>query len=37
LNSVGFLQLDLPPQQAAEIAQLSPQLSVALGTALAAL
>lgn len=37
LNSVGFLQLELPPQQAAEIAQLAPQLSVALGTALAAL
>ena len=37
LNSVSFLQLELPPQQSAEVAQLSPQLAVALGTALAAL
>lgn len=37
LNSVSFLQLELAPQHAAEIAQLSPQLTVALGTALAAL
>jgi len=31
------LQMDLPPQQAAEIEQIAPQLTVALGAALAAL
>ncbi|SPE59393.1 Type IV pilus assembly protein PilM [Verrucomicrobia bacterium] len=34
-NALGFLQVDLPPQQAAEIEQVAPQLTVALGAALA--
>src|ERR1041385_2139904 len=37
LNPVNFLQLDLPPQQTAEIEQIAPQLTVAIGAALAAL
>ena len=37
LNPTTFLQLELPPQQAAEIEQVAPQLTVALGAALAAL
>ncbi|HOX58272.1 MAG TPA: pilus assembly protein PilM [Candidatus Paceibacterota bacterium] len=37
LNPAGFLQLDLPAQQTAEIEQAAPQLTVALGAALAAL
>jgi len=37
LNSVSFLQLEMPPQQSSEVAQIAPQLAVALGTALAAL
>jgi type IV pilus assembly protein PilM len=37
LNPMTFLQLQLPPQQASEIEQVAPQLSVALGAALAAL
>jgi type IV pilus assembly protein PilM len=37
LNPVNFLQLELPPQQTAEIEQIAPQLTVALGAALAAL
>jgi len=37
LNPGSFLQLELPPQQAAEIEQVAPQLTVALGAALAAL
>ncbi len=37
LNPVNFLQMDLPPQQTAEIEQIAPQLTVALGAALAAL
>jgi type IV pilus assembly protein PilM len=34
LNPVNFLQVELPPQQAAEVAQIAPQLAVALGAAL---
>jgi type IV pilus assembly protein PilM len=37
LNPATFLQMELPPQQAAEIEQLAPQLTVALGAALAVL
>jgi len=37
LNPTSFLQMELPPQQAAEIEQVAPQLSVALGAAIAAL
>jgi type IV pilus assembly protein PilM len=37
LNPVGALQLELPPQQSADIEHLAPQLAVALGAALAAL
>jgi len=37
LNPANFLQMDLPPQQMSEIEQVGPQLSVALGAALAAL
>jgi type IV pilus assembly protein PilM len=37
LNPVNFLQMELPPQQTAEIEQIAPQLTVALGAALAAL
>ena len=37
LNPVGFLQLELSPQQSSEIEQVAPQLTVALGAALAAL
>jgi type IV pilus assembly protein PilM len=37
LNPTTFMELQLPPQQASEIEQLAPQLTVALGTALAAL
>jgi type IV pilus assembly protein PilM len=33
----AFLQMELPPQQAAEIEQVAPQLATALGTALTAL
>jgi type IV pilus assembly protein PilM len=33
----GFLQMALPPQQTAEIEQVAPQLTTALGTALTAL
>ena len=36
-NPTTFLQLQLPPQQTAEIEQVAPQLTVALGAALAAL
>jgi len=36
-NPTAFLQLDLPPQQAAEIEQVSAQMAVAVGTAVAAL
>lgn len=36
-NALGAFQLDLPPQQAAEVEQIAPQLTVALGVALAAL
>jgi type IV pilus assembly protein PilM len=35
-NPCSFLQMQLPPQQAAEIDQLAPQLGVAVGAALAA-
>jgi hypothetical protein len=37
LNPTSFLHLELPPQQTAEIEQIAPQLTVALGAALAAL
>jgi len=37
LKPAAFLQLQLPPAQAAEIEQVAPQLTVALGAALAAL
>lgn len=37
LNPMTFLQMQLPPQQIAEIEQVAPQLTVALGAALAAL
>jgi len=37
LNPVNFLQMELPAQQTAEIEQVAPQLTVALGAALAAL
>jgi type IV pilus assembly protein PilM len=37
LNPLPFLQMQLPPQQTAEIEQVAPQLTVALGAALAAL
>jgi type IV pilus assembly protein PilM len=35
-NPTTFLRLALPPQQTAEVEQVSPQLAVAIGTALAA-
>lgn len=35
-NPTTFLQLELPPHQAAEIEQVAPQLTVALGAAMAA-
>lgn len=37
LNPTTFLQMELPPQQAAEIEQAAPQLTVAVGAALATL
>ena len=37
LDPMAFLQMDLPSQQAGEIEQVAPQLTVALGAALAAL
>ena len=37
LNPASFLQLELPPQQAGEIEQIAPQLTVALGAALTVL
>jgi type IV pilus assembly protein PilM len=37
LNATSFLELDLPAQQSVEIEQVGPQLTVALGAALAAL
>jgi len=36
-NPTAFLQMDLPPQQAADIEHVSAQLAVAVGTAVAAL
>jgi type IV pilus assembly protein PilM len=36
LNPVTFLQLELAPEQAAQVAQIAPQLGVALGAALTA-
>jgi type IV pilus assembly protein PilM len=36
-NALSFLQLELPPRQAAEIEQVAPQLTAAVGAALAAL
>jgi len=35
-NPLSFLELDLPPQQAAEIDQVAPQLAVAVGAAVGA-
>jgi Tfp pilus assembly PilM family ATPase len=35
-NATSFLKLDLPPQQAAEIELVGPQLAVAVGAAVAA-
>jgi type IV pilus assembly protein PilM len=35
-NPIGSLQVELPPQQAAEIEQVAPQLAVAVGSAIAA-
>ena len=37
LNPTSFLQLELPSQQTVEIEQVAPQLTVALGAALAVL
>ena len=37
LNPSSFLEMQLPPQQTSEIEQVAPQLTVALGAALAAL
>jgi type IV pilus assembly protein PilM len=37
LNPTAFLRMELPPQQTVEIEQVAPQLTVALGAALAAL
>jgi type IV pilus assembly protein PilM len=37
LNPTAFLEMQLPPQQTSEIEQVGPQLTVALGAALAAL
>jgi type IV pilus assembly protein PilM len=37
LNPATFMEMQLPPQQLSEIEQVAPQLTVALGTALAAL
>jgi len=37
LNPTSFLKLELPPQQTAELEQVSPQLTVAIGAALAAI
>jgi hypothetical protein len=34
---ISFLEATLPPQQAAEIDHVAPQLAVAVGTAMAAL
>ena len=36
-NPAAFLQMELPPAQAADIEQVSPQLTVAIGAAIAAL
>jgi hypothetical protein len=36
LNPVKFLQLEVGPEKEAEVAQVSPQLATAVGTALAA-
>jgi len=37
LNPTSFLKMELPPQQTAELEQVAPQLTVAIGAALAAL
>lgn len=34
-NPAGFMEIAVPPQQAAELEQVSPQLAVAIGTAMA--
>lgn len=36
-NPTSFLEISVPPQQAAELEQVSPQLAVAIGTAMATL
>ncbi|HNQ71979.1 MAG TPA: pilus assembly protein PilM [Verrucomicrobiota bacterium] len=36
-NPTGFLKVDLPPQQAAELEHVAPQLAVAIGAGIAAL
>ena len=36
-NPASFLQMELPPEQAAEVEQVGPQLAVALGAAFTAL
>jgi len=36
-NPTGFMEISVPPQQAVELEQVSPQLAVAVGTAMAAL
>jgi type IV pilus assembly protein PilM len=37
MNPTTFLKMELPPQQTAELEQVAPQLTVAIGSALAAL
>ena len=37
LNPTAFLKLELPPQQTAELEQVAPQLTVAIGAAMAAM
>jgi Tfp pilus assembly PilM family ATPase len=37
MNPTNFLKLELPPQQTAELEQVAPQLSVAIGAALASI
>src|SRR6478736_107604 len=37
LNPTTFLKAELPPQQTAELEQVAPQLTVAIGAAMAAL
>jgi len=37
MNPTTFLKAELPPQQTAELEQVAPQLTVAIGAALAAI